>query len=168
MKVKTIIIAEIGPNHNGSLNLAKKLIKSAKLCGADYVKFQTYKTENIIVKNAKKANYQIKNTKKNDSQFDMLKKLELTQDNFLELKKFSNKIGIKFLTTCFDFESVKFSKKLNMDYHKIASGELNNFPLIKEICKYAKKIILSTGMSNFNEVKRAVNFILKNKIKKKN
>ncbi len=168
MNMKTIIIAEIGPNHNGSLNLAKKLIKSAKLCGANYVKFQTYKTESIIVKNAKKANYQIKNTNNNDSQFDMLKKLELTQDNFLELKKFSNKVGIKFLTTCFDFESVKFSKKLNMDYHKIASGELNNFPLIKEICKYAKKIILSTGMSNFNEVKRTVNFILKNKIKKKN
>ena len=94
MKLKTIIIAEIGPNHNGSLNLSKKLIKSAKLCGADYVKFQTYKTENIIIKNAKKANYQIKNTNNNDNQFKMLKKLELNKNNFLDLHKYSKKLEL--------------------------------------------------------------------------
>lgn len=168
MSKKTVIIAEIGPNHNGSLGLAKKLIKSAKLSGADYVKFQTYKTENIVLRNAKKAKYQIKNTKNTDNQYKMLKKLELSYENFLDLHKYSKKVGIKFLTTCFDFESVKFSKQLNMNYYKIASGELNNFPLIKEICKFAKKIILSTGMSSFYEVKSTTNFILKNGIKKKN
>ena len=87
----------------------------------------------------KRLNTKSKNTKNTDNQYKMLKKLELSYENFLDLHKYSKKVGIKFLTTCFDFESVKFSKQLNMNYYKIASGELNNFPLIKEICKFAKK-----------------------------
>ena len=168
MNKKTIVIAEIGPNHNGSLKTAKKLIKEAKKSGADYVKFQTFITEEIIIKSAEKANYQKKNSKKNENQFEMLKKLQLDFKSFEILKRYAAKQKIKFLTTCFDSKSVKFSEKFNMDYHKIASGELNNLPLIRDICKSANKIILSTGMSNFSEVKKTVNFILKNKIKKKN
>ena len=168
MKKKTIIIAEIGPNHNGSLKIAKNLIREAKKSGADYVKFQTFITEEIIIKNAEKASYQKKNSKKKENQFDMLKKLELNFKSFEILKNYAQKQKIKFLTTCFDSKSLKFIKKFNMDYYKIASGEINNFPLIKDICKHAKKVILSTGMSNYDEVKKTVNFILKNKIKKKN
>lgn len=165
---KSIIIAEIGPNHNGSIKIAKKLILQAKKAGADYVKFQTFITENIITKSAQKAKYQIKKQKEKETQFQMLKKLQLSFDDFLILKKFCNKIKIKFLTTCFDFESVKFAKKLNMDFFKIPSGEITNLPLIKEICKSSKKIILSTGMSDKNEVRKAIKFILSNKIKKNN
>lgn len=168
MKKKTIVIAEIGPNHNGSLKTAKKLIVEAKKCGADYVKFQTFITEDIIINNAEKASYQKKNSNRKETQFEMLKKLELSFKSFEILKKFADKQKIKFLTTCFDNNSLNFVKKFNMDYHKIASGELNNFPLIKEVCKSSKKIILSTGMSEFAEVKKTTNFILKNKIKKKN
>ena len=168
MNKKTTIIAEIGPNHNGSLKMAKKLIKEAKKSGADYVKFQTFITEEIIIDSAEKANYQKKNSKKNENQFEMLKKLQLDFKSFEILKKYAVKQKIKFLTTCFDSKSVKFIEKFNMDYHKIASGELNNLPLIRDICKSANKIILSTGMSNFSEVKKTVKFILKNNIKKKN
>tara|TARA_B100000401_G_scaffold172802_1_gene115772 strand:- start:680 stop:1687 length:1008 start_codon:yes stop_codon:yes gene_type:complete len=168
MKKKTIVIAEIGPNHNGSLNIAKNLIREAKKSGADYVKFQTFITEEIIIKNAEKASYQKKNSKKNENQYRMLKNLELDFKSFVILKRYAQKQKIKFLTTCFDSKSLKFVKKFNMDYYKIASGEINNFPLIKDICKNAKKVILSTGMSNYEEVKKTINFILNNKIKKKN
>mgnify|MGYP001217904283 FL=1 len=167
MKKKTIVIAEIGPNHNGSLNIAKNLIREAKKSGADYVKFQTFITEEIIIKNAEKASYQKKNSKKNENQYRMLKNLELDFKSFVILKRYAQKQKIKFLTTCFDSKSLKFVKKFNMDYYKIASGEINNFPLIKDICKNAKKVILSTGMSNYEEVKKTINFILNNKIKKK-
>ena len=166
--MKTIVIAEIGPNHNGSINLAKKLISAAKRSGADYVKFQTFIAEDMITISAKKANYQKKETSRKDNQFKMLKKLQLSFKDFIEIKKFSKKIGIKFLTTCFDFKSVKFAKKLKMDYFKIASGEIDNYPLIKQICKIAKKIILSTGMSDFKQVKETVTYILKNNFKRQN
>jgi len=161
MKKKTVIIAEIGPNHNGSLKIAKNLIREAKKSGADYVKFQTFITEEIIVKNAEKASYQKKNSKKNENQYLMLKNLELDFKSFVILKRYAKKQRIKFLTTCFDSKSLKFVKKFNMDYYKIASGEINNFPLIKDICQNAKKVILSTGMSTYGEVKKSIKFYFK-------
>ena len=136
---KVKIIAEIGPNHNGKLSLAKKLILSAKNSGADYVKFQTFITEDVITVNSKKADYQIKNTKSKESQFDMLKKLQLSFNQFKILKNFCDKKKIKFLSTAFDLKSLKFINSLNPDFLKIPSGEINNLPLIKAIAKLKKK-----------------------------
>lgn len=165
---KVKIIAEIGPNHNGKIALAKKLICRAKIAGADYVKFQTYKTEDIILKNAIKAEYQIKNTKiKNETQFNMLKKLELSFDDFKKLYKFSKLKKIKFISTAFDIKSLDFINTLNPDFLKIPSGEITNYPLLKEIAKKKKKILLSTGMSNIGEIKKAIKILTKNGLTKK-
>ena len=136
---KVKIIAEIGPNHNGKVSLAKKLILSAKKSGADYVKFQTFITEDVITSNLKKANYQIKNTKSNETQFEMLKKLQLSFDQFKEIKKFCDKNKVKFLSTAFDLKSLSFINSLKPDYIKIPSGEINNLPLITAIAKLKKK-----------------------------
>ena len=108
LKDKVYVIAEAGVNHNGNLNIAKKLIKAAKTSGADAVKFQNFTAENLVTKKAQKAPYQIKNTKNNSSQFNMLKKLELKTEDYFKLKKFSKKINIDFLSSVFDIESVYF------------------------------------------------------------
>lgn len=163
---KVKIIAEIGPNHNGKLSLAKKLILSAKNSGADYVKFQTFITEDVITVNSKKADYQIKNTKSKESQFDMLKKLQLSFNQFKIIKNFCDKKKIKFLSTAFDLKSLKFINSLNPDFLKIPSGEINNLPLIKAIAKLKKKTILSTGMCSMNEVVNTMNILKKNGLKK--
>ena len=164
MKIK--IIAEIGPNHNGNIQLAKKLILKAKQCGADFVKFQTFITEDIITKKAKKADYQI-DKKKEETQFKMLKKLQLTQKQFKILFNFCKKNKIKFLSTAFDLKSLKFINSLHPEFIKIPSGEITNFQLIKEITKLKKKVILSTGMSNLNEISKTYKFLNKNGILKK-
>jgi N,N'-diacetyllegionaminate synthase len=164
MRVK--IIAEIGPNHNGKMKLAKKLILEAKKCGADYVKFQTFITEDIITKKAKKANYQI-DKKNEETQFKMLEKLQLTQKQFKLLFNFCKKNKIKFLSTAFDLKSLKFINSLDPEFIKIPSGEITNFQLIKEITKLKKKVILSTGMSNLNEISKTYKFLIKNGIVKK-
>jgi N,N'-diacetyllegionaminate synthase len=166
---KTIIIAEIGPNHNGSISVAKKLILEAKKSGADYVKFQTYKTEEVLIKNLKKANYQINNTRnKSETQFEMLKKFELSYNDFSKLFKFCKKNKIKFLTTAFDLESIDFVNQLNLDFFKIPSGEINNLLFLRKIGKFNKKIILSTGMSNMKEINYALKILIKSGTKKKN
>ena len=169
IRTKTIIIAEIGPNHNGNINIAKKLILAAKRCGADYVKFQTYKTEEVLIKNLKKADYQIKNThNKKETQFEMLKKYEFSQKNFIKLFRFCNKKKIKFLTTAFDLDSIDFVKRLNLDFFKIPSGEINNLLFLRKIGKFNKKIILSTGMSNIREINNAFKILIKSGTSKKN
>jgi N-acetylneuraminate synthase/N,N'-diacetyllegionaminate synthase len=152
------IIAEAGVNHNGSIELAKKLIDAAKDAGADAVKFQTFKAENIVVKNAEKAEYQ-KETTGEGSQYDMIKKLELTEEDFEELANYAKKKDILFLSSPFDKESVDLLYGLDVPVFKVGSGEITNFPLLKHIAKKEKPIILSTGISTLGEVEEALNVI---------
>ena len=149
------IIAEAGVNHNGDIKLAKKLIDVAVDAGVDAVKFQTWKTELIVTKEAKQAEYQTENTQKEESQFDMLKRLELSYDDFLELKNYCDKKGIMFLSTPDEEESANFLNDLQSIF-KIGSGELTNIPFLKHIAKFKKQIILSTGMANLSEIETAL------------
>ena len=163
MSKKVIIIAEAGVNHNGSLSMAYKLVEAASKSGADYIKFQTFKTELNISKIAKKADYQIKNTNdKVETQFEMVKKLELSFDDFKKLKEYCDKLNIGFLSTGFDMESVDFLDKLNMDYFKIPSGEITNKPLLKCISEKNKPLIVSTGMCSMDEIGTALRILTKN------
>lgn len=158
--MKTYIIAEAGVNHNGSLEIAKDLIKAAKEAGADAVKFQTFKAENLVTKHAKQADYQVHNLGEATSQFEMLKKLELTYDEFKELQIFCYAENIAFLSTPFDFDSVDFLlDHLHMDTIKIPSGELTNAPFIHYIATKKKPIILSTGMATIQEIHEALAFL---------
>lgn len=156
---RTFIIAEAGVNHNGDIKLAKKLINVAKDAGADAVKFQTFKAENVVIKNAEKAEYQKETTGIRESQYDMIKKLELTEEDFRELADYAKKEGILFLSSPFDKESVDLLYELDVPAFKVASGEITNFPLLKYIAKKEKPIILSTGMSTLGEVEEALNVI---------
>lgn len=166
---KVLVIAEAGVNHNGSFKLAKKLIDSAAKSGADYIKFQTFKTELNISKIAKKADYQIKNTNDTfETQFEMIKKLELSFDEFLKLKLYCDKLNIGFLSTGFDFKSVDFLDNLGIDFFKIPSGDITNKPLLKHIALKKRPIILSTGMANIDEIKMALNILIKNGCTKNN
>lgn len=155
---KTFIIAEIGVNHNGSVELAKKMIKSASECGVDAVKFQTFKSEELVTNNAKTADYQEKNTNAK-SQLEMLKKLELTFDDFKQLKVFAEKNNVMFISSPFDINSVDLLEKLDVPLYKLGSGELTNFELIDYVQKTAKPIILSTGMATLDEIKETYDFI---------
>ena len=154
-----LIIAEAGVNHNGSLDLAKDLVDAAVYSGADIVKFQTFKAENLVTVNAKKAIYQIQNTSKDESQLNMLKNLELSFDQQIILKKYCDKKNIEFLSTGFDIDSLMFLKSLNLKRYKIPSGEITNLPYLRLIGSFKKPIILSTGMSNICEIKEALNQI---------
>ena len=156
---KVFIIAEAGVNHNGSLELAKKLVDKAVDAGADCVKFQTFKAENIVSKDAKKAAYQVNNTGKNDSQLNMLKQLELSYDDFVELNNYCKKKGIMFLSTAFDCESIEFLATLDMKMFKIPSGEITNLPYLRKINLYKKEVILSTGMADLEEIQDALNVL---------
>jgi len=156
---KTLIIAEAGVNHNGSIELAKKLIDVAAEAGVDYVKFQTFKAEKLVSKSAKKADYQIKNTGKDDGQFDMIKKLELDEEKHHILIDYCNQKGIKFLSTAFDHDSVDLLDKIGNDLYKIPSGEITNKPFLQKIALKKKPIILSTGMSDLGEVEDALNVL---------
>tara|TARA_B110000114_G_C15083091_1_gene394980 strand:- start:1653 stop:2657 length:1005 start_codon:yes stop_codon:yes gene_type:complete len=162
---KTIIIAEAGVNHNGDIETAKRLIDAAADSGVDYIKFQTFKADKIATKNAKKADYQIKNQdKSDDSQFNMLKKLELTEKDHYKLIEHCKKNKIKFMSSAFDIEGLKLLNKLNLDFFKIPSGEITNYPYLNEISKFNKKVILSTGMSNINEIKAALDILISKKV----
>lgn len=156
---KVFIIAEAGVNHNGSIKLAKELVDAAWKAEADCVKFQTFKSENLVTNFAKMAEYQKENTRKNESQLDMLKKLELGFCDFVELKDYCTKLGIKFLSTPFDLESVEFLNSIGMDIWKIPSGEITNLPYLRKINSYKAKVILSTGMSSLSEIKDAVQIL---------
>jgi len=152
------IIAEAGVNHNGSVELAKKLIDAAKDAGADAVKFQTFKAENVVVKDAQKAEYQ-KETTGEGSQYEMIKKLELTEEGFRELADYAEKKDIMFLSSPFDKESVDLLYELDVPAFKVGSGEITNFPLLRYIAKKRKPIILSTGMSTLGEIEEALDVI---------
>ena len=165
---KVFIIAEAGVNHNGSIDLAKKLIDAAVASGADAVKFQTFKAENLASKYAKKANYQKNLTNQKESQFDMLKKLELSKEMHTELINYSKIKDIKFLSSPFDYESIELLRDLGLKIFKIPSGEITNLPYLRHIGKLNKKIILSTGMSNIDEVKTALDILINSGTKKKN
>lgn len=165
----TLIIAEAGVNHNGSLDLAKKLVDKAVDAGVDYIKFQTFKAEKLVTKAAKQAEYQQKNIgKEGDSQYQMLKKLELSTEERQILIDYCNKLGIKFFSTAFDFDSIDYLHSLNLGLWKIPSGEVTNYPFLKHVAKYNEKTILSTGMCDMKDVHAAVNALYKNGLSKEN
>jgi N,N'-diacetyllegionaminate synthase len=161
----TIIIAEAGVNHNGNIDLAKKLIEVAAEAGADFVKFQTFKAESLVSKSAKKAEYQRRNTN-DDSQYSMLKKLELNELSHHELISHCKKSGISFLSTGFDKESIDFLGTLNIPFYKIPSGEITNKPYLKYIAKKGKPVIMSTGMADIGEIKAAFSVLVENGLSK--
>ena len=166
--MKTLVIAEVGVNHNGSMEIAKKLIDVASESGANIVKFQTFTAEKLVKNNAPRAQYQIDNTNKKESQFEMLKKLEMTKENFIELNLYCSQKKIEFLSTGFDIESINFLVDLGIKRIKIPSGEINNLPLLRHISSFDLPIILSTGMSSLEEVKETVQFLIKEGVSKKN
>ncbi len=154
---KVLIIAEAGVNHNGSIKNAFKLIDVAADAGVDYVKFQTFKTENLVSMTAKKAEYQIQNTGNSlDSQFEMLKRLELSHDNHQLLIDYCKKKNIQFFSTAFDLESLEYLKNIGLDLVKIPSGEITNLPYLRKAAKLFKKVILSTGMSTMEDISLAM------------
>lgn len=155
------IIAEAGVNHNGDINLAFKLCDAAKNAGADAVKFQIFDADKLVTKNAKKAEYQNKNDKSSDTQYQMLKKLALSNEEFSEISNYCNKIGIKFMATAFDEDSIDFLHSLGVNVIKIPSGEITNLPYLIKISKLWDNIILSTGMATIDEIKDAYDVLSK-------
>ena len=149
---KSLIIAEAGVNHNGNLDLALKLCDAAKASGADVVKFQTWITEMIITKEVAQADYQKNNTGKQESQYEMLKRLELSFDDFRTIKKHCDDIGIVFCSTADDLESLNFLVELGMPFIKVGSGDIGNVSFLREIGRKGLPIILSTGMSSLGDV----------------
>lgn len=165
---KVFIIAEAGVNHNGSIELAKKLIDVAVEAGADAVKFQTFKAENLVSKNAQKAEYQKETTDKEESQFDMIKKLELDVGTHKELISYCNSKDIMFLSTPFDHDSIELLNDLGLEIFKIPSGEITNLPYLRHIGKLNKKVILSTGMADMGEIEDALDVLIDAGTKKEN
>lgn len=159
---KTLIIAEAGDNHNGDIELAYKLIDVAAAAQADYVKFQTFRTEEVISVFAEMAEYQKANTGIVESQFDMVKKLELPFLAFKELKAYAESKGIGFMSTPFDLYSIEYLASIDVDMLKIPSGEITNLPYLEKIAAYGKPIILSTGMSSMEEIRNAVSILREN------
>ena len=158
--MSVFIIAEAGVNHNGSIKLEKKLIDVAVESGADAVKFQTFKTENLVSKTAKKADYQKKTTDALESQFDMIKKLELDVNTHKELLVYCQEKGIMFLSTPFDHDSINLLSDLGLQIFKIPSGEITNLPYLRHIGSLGKKVVLSTGMSTLQEVENALTVLI--------
>jgi len=168
MRDQVLIIAEAGVNHNGSMDTAKKLIDTAAEAGVDYVKFQTFKADKMVTKTASRATYQDTNTRDKDSQFDMLKKLEISEEMHLELIHYCESKNIKFLSTAFDLESLAFLKSLGLELAKIPSGEITNLPYLRAMAKLFPEIILSTGMANMDEIKAAFRVLIENGTKEEN
>lgn len=158
MNGKTLIIAEAGVNHNGSVEIAKKLVDKAKDAGADIVKFQTAKLDSLVSKNANIAEYQKNNIGVEESQKEMLRKLLLPYEDFIDISNYCKKVGITFLSTPFDIESIRFLNDLQSIW-KIPSGEITNYPYLVEIAETQKDIILSTGMSTLEEINDAINVL---------
>ncbi|MFT6746192.1 MAG: N,N'-diacetyllegionaminate synthase [Glaciecola sp.] len=165
---KTLIIAEAGVNHNGDIPTAKKLIDAAVAAGVDYVKFQTFKASKLVSPSAKKADYQNKNAGSEDnSQFNMLKKLELSHDDHVELMSYCKDSNIKFFSTAFDTDTVDYLDELGLDLFKVPSGEITNYPYLRAIAKKGKPVILSTGMCTEDDISAAVDVMLKFGVDKK-
>ena len=164
----TLIIAEAGVNHNGSINIARELVDKAVEAGVDIIKFQTFKSEKLVSKSARQAEYQKKNigTKSDDSQLSMLKKLELSEQDHVELMAYCKQKGIKFFSTAFDMDSIDYLHSLNMGLWKIPSGEITNYPYIKKIAQYGEPVILSTGMCEMDDISAAVSVLLKYGVKR--
>ena len=159
---KVYIIAEAGVNHNGNIQIAKKMVDAAVCAGVDAIKFQTFNPEKLVCRNAKKARYQIENTESNETQFDMLKSLQLSQVEFIELKKYCDNNNIDFISTPFDVESLAFLYKIGVKTIKIPSGEINNYPLLVAAGKTMLPVILSTGMSIIDDVNDAIKVLKHN------
>jgi N,N'-diacetyllegionaminate synthase len=159
MTDRVLIIAEAGVNHNGSIQLAKKLIDKAVFSGADAVKFQTFKAKNVLSKNAPKADYQKQTTNLRESQFDMIKRLELDERAHQELIAYCKKANIMFLSTPFDLDSVDLLNELGLQIFKIPSGEITNLPYLRRIGSLCKEVILSTGMSDLKEIGEAIKIL---------
>ena len=163
---RTLIIAEAGVNHNGDIAKAKALIDKGAEAGVDYVKFQTFKAEKLVTKQAQRASYQDKNTQNNDSQYEMLKKLELSQALHQELMDYCNQKGVKFLSTGFDSESLTFLAQLGVTIAKVPSGEITNLPYLRQVASLFPEVILSTGMATIDEIKDAVKVLIDNGVSK--
>lgn len=155
------IIAEAGVNHNGSFETACKLVDVAKAAGVDCIKFQTFNSENLVAKTAQKADYQ-KSTTGDGSQADMLRKLELSYADFIALKNYCDKVGITFLSTPFDFESIEFLNSIDMPFWKIPSGEVTNYPYLVALAKTGKPVVMSTGMCEMVEIEAAIKVLKEN------
>ncbi len=166
--MSVFIIAEAGVNHNGDLNIAKKLVDVAFESGADAVKFQTFRSEEIVTSDAETAEYQAKNIGRKISQLQMIKSLELSFEDFAELKKYCDRKGIIFMSSPFDIESARFLRDLGMEIFKIASGEITNYPLLREIGSYGKQVIISTGMATLGEVEEAIDVLTDSGTKRDN
>ena len=157
MKDRVLIIAEAGVNHNGDMDTAVKLIEAAANSGADFVKFQSFRTEKLVSPNAKKAEYQVRNiADQDDKQFAMLKKLELTKDQHVFLMLECKKLGINFLSTAFDTEGLDYLNQLGTKFFKVPSGEITNYPYLHKLASIGKPVILSTGMANMTEIEEAL------------
>lgn len=159
---KTLIIAEAGVNHNGSIDMAKRLIEAAAEAGVDYVKFQTFKSEKLVSRHAAKADYQKANTGGEDSQLKMLQQLELSRHDHFLLIEHCKKCSIKFLSTAFDLESIEFLHSLNLDLWKIPSGEITNLPYLRSIAQKGGRVIMSTGMCDLSDIEAALKVLISN------
>jgi N,N'-diacetyllegionaminate synthase len=158
--MNTLIIAEAGVNHNGSIDRAKKLVDVACEAGADFVKFQTFKAKTVVTRTADKAEYQKESTGAAESQFEMIKKLELNRTAHLELIQHCGKRDIRFLSTAFDHDSIDLLAELNIPFYKIPSGEITNLPYLRHVGRMGKPIIMSTGLSTLEEVRVAMEILL--------
>jgi N,N'-diacetyllegionaminate synthase len=166
---KLFIIAEAGVNHNGSIDLAKKLIDAAVEAKVDAVKFQTFKATKLVSKDAQKAKYQKENMNDgDDSQFNMLKKLELDVDTHKELISYCKRKNIMFLSTPFDHDSIELLNDLGLEIFKVPSGEITNLPYLRHIGKLGKKVVLSTGMADIGEIEDALDVLTQAGTKKEN
>ena len=161
-KDRVYIIAEAGVNHNGNIQIAKEMVDVAVSAGVDAIKFQTFNSEKLVCRNAGKAEYQVENTGCKETQLDMLKSLQLSHENFIELKKYCDKKNIDFISTPFDVESLMFLFKIGVKTIKIPSGEITNYPLLVAAGKTMLPIILSTGMSTIEEVSDAIKILMDN------
>lgn len=167
MTKPVLLIAEAGVNHNGSIELAKRLIDKAVEAGVDIIKFQTFKSEKLVSRDAKQAEYQQRNTgKQNEGQLAILKKLELSHADHDELIAYCNEKGIRFFSTAFDMESIDYLHSLNMGIWKIPSGEITNYPYLRKIAQFNEPVILSTGMCELSDIEAAMNVLLEFGLKK--
>lgn len=155
---RVLIIAEAGVNHNGSLEMAKQIVGQAKWAGADIIKFQTWKTENVVTRTAPKVAYQKENDRQGDTQYEMLKKLELPYEDFLTLHTYCEKVGIEFMSTADEYESASFLQPLQKQF-KVGSAELTDWPFLRKLAAFKKPIILSTGMADLDEIRQAVQLL---------
>ena len=158
----TVIIAEAGVNHNGSLETAKEMVDRAAEAGVDYIKFQTFKADRLVTRTAEKAAYQTAATGSSETQYEMLKKLELSEADHCELLDYCNAKGVRFLSTAFDLESIDFLASLGMTLWKVPSGEITNYPYLRKIARQNGDVILSTGMSDLDGVRQALKVLADN------